>query len=160
MEFDFKGWNAKVDEAQSFRPGTPEFTRRIKDQLERDKRPIDLYGWDKDEEKENKSGCFVSTACIEAMGLDGNCSELSILKRFRDDFVGNAPGGKGDIREYYELAPAIVDSINSKGESQQIYDVIYRKMILPVIYLIENGKPTDAYALCRAFLQNLRQTFG
>jgi len=30
MDFDFRAYNARVDEAQSFRPGTREFAERVK----------------------------------------------------------------------------------------------------------------------------------
>lgn len=30
MEFDFKSYNARVDERQSFQPGTPEFAERVR----------------------------------------------------------------------------------------------------------------------------------
>lgn len=164
MEFDFKSWNARIDEVQAFRPGTPQWNRRIKDEMEKSKmfteRP-ELYKHDKEnkKEKENNSGCFVTTACMQSRGLDDNCEEISILRRFRDNYIGMTPEGQNDILEYYKLAPKIVTSINGKKESKKIYNTIYEKMILSVVNLIKENKLNAARLLCRMYFKNLRETF-
>lgn len=61
-------------------------------------------------EVENNGGCYLTTACLKWQSdkFDDNCEELRILRWFRDNYVD-----QGDINHYYDIAPAIVKSINS-----------------------------------------------
>ena len=61
-----------------------------------------------DQKCEPPEGCFITTACCEALGLDDDCFELRTLRRYRDQVLALRPGGAGDIAAYYELAPLIL----------------------------------------------------
>lgn len=54
--------------------------------------------------------CYLTTACMKHMksDFDDNRNELMTLRWFRDNFVS-----KEDILHYYEVAPIIVEKINS-----------------------------------------------
>ncbi len=69
-----------------------------------------------------------------------HCDELETLRWFRDQFAS-----KKDIIHYYEIAPAIVESINLLSNSSVIYECIYRKVILPCFQAIKNGDSLSAY---------------
>ena len=58
-----------------------------------------------------EGGCFITTACCETLGLDDDCFELAVLRRYRDQVLAKRPGGKADIARYYELAPLILARI-------------------------------------------------
>lgn len=72
--------------------------------------------------------------------FNDNCYELTVLRWFRDNFVSQE-----DINYYYEVAPIIVESINSEEKSDIIYDYIYDNVIDYCILQIEQGNYDKAY---------------
>lgn len=87
-------------------------------------------------------GCYLTTACMRYMqeNFDDNCYELKTLRWFRDSYVS-----KEDIKQYYEKAPAIVEVINKLSNNKDIYDKIYKNVILPCVQAIENKEYDFAY---------------
>lgn len=72
--------------------------------------------------KKKKSGlCYLTTACVEFAGLPDDCHELTMLRHFRDDYLGNRHNGAQLIAEYYAIAPKIVDDIDASSHRGQIY---------------------------------------
>jgi hypothetical protein len=118
------------------------------------------HGWDRKEanknagEKYNKnernsksgggSGCFITTACLEAKGLGDTCPELNALRIFRDEYVRKVPAGEQIIEEYYRIAPYIVANINSRRNSKRIYHSLYRRLVQKSLGLLLLGKKQEA----------------
>ena len=162
MDFDFEGWNARIDKIQSVKPGTFQFTERVRKEMDESRRKVDLPlfdGSDEENKKKDSNACIIATACVSARGLEADCEELNTLRIFRDQYVRLTPSGPGDILDYYEVAPIIVKSIDSEDESRQVYDVLYERMVLPVLGLIDEDRLDDAHFQCGLFLKNLKQTF-
>lgn len=88
-------------------------------------------------------GCFLTSACVEYLGKDDDCEELTILRQFRDTYLKNVTGGEDMIKEYYTIAPRIVEKINSSVLRDKYYDYIYKK-IIKSIDLIKNGENEQA----------------
>lgn len=57
------------------------------------------------------SACFLTTATCEAVGLADDCWELRTLRKFRDSWLADQPGGMDDIQAYYAKAPAIAERL-------------------------------------------------
>lgn len=93
--------------------------------------------------KSSGSGCYLTTACMQHMkeNFDDNCVELMTLRWFRDNFVNN-----DDIKHYYEVAPSIVDKINTLPENQKVYLWIYEKIVAPCVNAIKQGNYEFAYS--------------
>ena len=72
--------------------------------------------------------------------FDDNCYELTVLRWFRDNFVS-----KEDIKHYYEIAPIIVEGINSEEKFSVIYDYIYDNIVDYCVEQIEQGNYEKAY---------------
>ena len=85
--------------------------------------------------------CYLTTACIRHCkdNFNDNCSELNILRYFRDNFVS-----KEDIKHYYAVAPLIVDLLKTKDDDK-IYNYIYKNVILNCVEAIERGDYDFAY---------------
>ena len=51
----------------------------------------------------SSTGCFLTSACVEAMNLPDDCEELMILRKFRDTWLVKQPGGQafGNIIELH-----------------------------------------------------------
>ncbi len=56
----------------------------------------------------NGDSCFLTTACCELVGLDDDCFELTVLRRYRDTVLPRLPGGRG--RDRAVLRPGAVRS--------------------------------------------------
>ena len=110
-----------------------------------------------DGEKQTTDGkCFLVTACMRHYNenFDNNCSELTILRWFRDNYVL-----KDDIAHYYEIAPTIVKTINRDSYSDLIYDYIYDNLVDYCVEQIKNGNYNDAYDRYINIVTSLENTF-
>lgn len=64
--------------------------------------------------------CFLTTACCEYMGLPDDCEELTVLRKFRDEYVP-----KELVEEYYRIGPKIVEKVkDSPSDLYFIYEVV------------------------------------
>lgn len=59
------------------------------------------------------SGCFLTSACVEYLGLPDDCKELTTLRTIRDKVLKATGEGRGLVDEYYRIAPALVEKINA-----------------------------------------------
>jgi hypothetical protein len=89
--------------------------------------------------------CFITTATLHALGEDtGDSSpQLTTLRHYRDTWLlANHPF---DIEEYYRIAPQIVQSINAREDSTQIWRNLWRQYLSPALTLIATGRNEEAY---------------
>ena len=91
----------------------------------------------------NTSSCFLTSACCQYKGLPDDCSELTILRAFRDNYLLKNERGCELVEEYYRIAPDIVDKINSSTDKDTIYEMIYIN-IHTIITMIEKREYNDA----------------
>lgn len=111
-------------------------------------------------EKDSGGGCFLTSACVEAMGLPDDCRELTVLRHFRDTYMRGSEQGQADILEYYMIAPAIVDRIRERGNSRSVFERIYRDLVLPCVELIDAGRNEEAYGKYKDYTLMLKTTYG
>lgn len=104
-------------------------------------------------------GCFITTACCETLGLDDDCFELRILRRYRDDVLAKRPGGKQEISAYYQLAPLILARLPHDTRDQRLFS-IYARYVLPAALAAKLGLNTLAYGLYVRMLDELAGTFS
>ncbi|WP_157755655.1 CFI-box-CTERM domain-containing protein [Neomegalonema perideroedes] len=93
-------------------------------------------------------GCFLTTACVRAVGLADDCWELRQLRRFRDDWLARRPEGPAEIALYYREAPAVAADL-SRAEALKLY----RRVILPCALLIRAGFMEAAHRRYRAMMR-------
>ena len=105
-----------------------------------------------------KKGCYLSTACTEAMQLPDYCYELQTLRKFRDEYVAQTPEGRKMIEEYYDTAPEIVDAINATGNGNEIFKGLYSE-IAEIVRLIEGGKSEEAVLAYRNLTLSLKNKY-
>lgn len=104
--------------------------------------------------------CFLTTACVGALGKPDNCMELQTLRNFRDKVLLNIDEGKELVKEYYNIAPAIVENINNTENSGDVYLGIYNNMITPVINSIGNSDYAEAINIYRNYTLDLKQKYS
>lgn len=98
-----------------------------------------------DDKKENDSGgCYLTTACVNSVGLSNDCLELQVLRRFRDKVLMQDPKGKRAVGEYYRVAPEIVNAVNAQRNSEEIWKSTYRN-IQQAVSLVLSGDFENAF---------------
>jgi len=107
---------------------------------------------------EPPEGCYITTACCEALGLDDDCFELRTLRRYRDQVLALRPGGTSDIAAYYELAPLILARLPCETRAQRLR-AIYARYILPAALAARLGLDRLAYRLHRRMIDELAGQF-
>jgi len=101
-------------------------------------------------------GCFLTTACTAARGLPDDCMELQTLRAFRDGYMKQqASDGMAVIKEYYKTAPAVVAAINARDDAPEIYDWMYRDLVVPSVRYIHGGQTARALDYYAEFTLNL-----
>ena len=69
------------------------------------------------------------------------------------------PNGEAEIREYYEMAPGIVEAINQKSNAQEIWNEVYKDLVEPCVNMIRNNKNKSAYTLYKLYSLKLNQKY-
>lgn len=93
------------------------------------------------------TGCFLTTATCEAVGLADDCWELRTLRKFRDGWLAAQSGGMDDIRAYYAQAPQIAERLRA---DRQALLRLYWTRIVPSALAAQVG----ANRLARAIYTN------
>lgn len=109
--------------------------------------------------EEDSSGCFLTSACVEAKGLADDCHELTVLRRFREGYLRSLPEGRSEIAEYYFVAPQIVAAIKKREDALSVFDSIYEKLVLPCVEMIEAGDNAGAHNLYRTTVKRLQHKY-
>ena len=81
---------------------------------------------------ESSSGglCFITTATCVALNKEDDCEELLAFKHYRDTVLIYESDGSELIREYYRIAPRIVEAIESEEDSKQLYQKLWDDYIV------------------------------
>ena len=69
--------------------------------------------------------CYITTACVNAMGLPDDCEELTLLRRFRDSYLLQKKNGDQLIDLYYRYSPQIVTAIRRRDDEEEILKRLY-----------------------------------
>ena len=105
--------------------------------------------------EESSGGCFLTSACTAARGLPDDCHELTVLRNFRDNWLKQQPDGVMLIAHYYDVAPKIVEAIDKLENRLEIWDGVYREMVVPCVEMIEGGRYPEALELYRGMTEEL-----
>ena len=63
------------------------------------------------------------------------------------------------VAHYYEVAPKIVEAIDKLENRLEIWDGVYREMVVPCVEMIENGQNEDALVLYRRMTEELERRY-
>ncbi len=105
------------------------------------------------------SGCFLTSACVEARGLSDDCYELTTLRGFRDGYMRSLPNGAAEICEYYHIAPVIVEKIKRLPNSVDVFEKLYCELVKPCVDLIASGKNEEAHVVYRDYTKMLENLY-
>ena len=108
--------------------------------------------------KSNDS-CFITTAVCDSFGKADDCYELTAFRNFRDKWLALQADGKNLIAEYYEVAPKIVEKINSLANSAEIYKNIWRDYLSKCLKSIEVGDNLNCKKIYVEMVNTLKEKF-
>ncbi len=107
----------------------------------------------------NSSRCFITTAVCKYFDKPDDCYELTLLRRFRDEWLFYTSDGIELIKEYYDIAPNIVSKIEESNMEDIIYHKLWDEYINPCISLIENNEFEKCKKLYISMVNYLKDTF-
>jgi hypothetical protein len=82
-----------------------------------------------------------------------------VLRSFRDGYLRSQPEGEAEIAEYYAVAPRIVEAIRSNANAVEVFDAIYRELVLPCTTLIDHSDYEKSHELYRSHVQKLKELY-
>ncbi|ROR27111.1 DNA-directed RNA polymerase subunit M/transcription elongation factor TFIIS [Mobilisporobacter senegalensis] len=106
-----------------------------------------------------KGFCYITTAVCETLGKSEDCYELMMFRNFRDDFLLSQEDGEELIREYYRMAPMIVNSINDRKDRNQIYNEIWHNYLKGCLTAIESGDNAKCKTEYSKMVINLKKQY-
>ncbi|MBS1773626.1 MAG: hypothetical protein JST82_12270 [Bacteroidetes bacterium] len=103
------------------------------------------------------SRCIVTTATMRNLhDKDDDCDELQTFRKYRDTYLLHQPDGGDLISEYYNIAPAIVDSINSKPNAKEIYAEFWKNVLEPCLQMMKSGKNEEVREFYKKSIEELK----
>lgn len=110
----------------------------------------------KKQKKKEDLMCFLTTACVHQYGLADNCYELETLRRYRDTYLLADESGKEMVKEYYAVAPKIVQQISKHPKKENYYAYIYQ-CVQGSCRAIEDKQPKKARAIYQRMVMYLKK---
>jgi hypothetical protein len=110
-------------------------------------------------DKQCGSDCFITTACCELLALEDDCFELRTLRRFRDDYLLQAPGGRDQVASYYDVAPQILFAMQSTAEIHTL-ESVYFLSILPCAIFAHFGLNSLARKIYTRMMSELEAKYS
>jgi len=107
--------------------------------------------------KSDSGGCFITTATCLALGKGDKCEELETFRHFRDTYVNQHHFEL--IKKYYEIAPLIVDSINTLENADELYRQVWIENLLPILKKIKNKNQNEAMVGYEQMVDELEKTY-
>lgn len=83
-------------------------------------------------------GCFITEATMAGLGVqDDEAEPLQVLRFFRDKVLAGTPQGQAMIQEYEDIAPLVVEAIQSRPDAMEIFKKLYTDFIAPAVEAIK-----------------------
>lgn len=105
----------------------------------------------------NKGACFITSAICHMWGKPDDCEELTILRKYRDEFMLTNDVGVDLVEQYYDIAPGIVEAIDKSGDSIRCYIILRDKYLLPAIEAVKEGRNDEALLIYTAMVQEAKE---
>ncbi len=106
-----------------------------------------------------KGFCYITTAVCESQNKEDDCYELSMFRRFRDDYMLKQEDGQSMIDEYYQVAPKIVERIDQSADRDEIYKNIWNQYLKDCLVAIEEGNDVHCMKMYCQMVNDLQRTY-
>lgn len=100
---------------------------------------------DYSKDKQSSSGpCFITTIVCDTLGLDDNNIYLTLLRKFRKNYLQKKPDGIKVLEEYDTIGPVIAHFISHDEGKEKVAREVFMQSIIPVVNDICEGKNMEA----------------
>jgi hypothetical protein len=82
--------------------------------------------------------CYLTTACCEYYGFADDCEYLTVLRRFRDQWLLQQPNGQALVQIYYDKSPKLLAVIHRRHDEEEIFKLILNGIIMAVEMIQQN----------------------
>lgn len=106
------------------------------------------------------SFCFITTAVCRALHKGDTCEELMAMRRFRDDVQAKDSLLQEMIREYYRVAPEIIERIQASGKADAVYQELWTDDLCPILWNLQQRAYRQAALGYIAMVERLSQQYG
>ena len=103
--------------------------------------------------------CFVTTAVCQGLKKPQDCRELTLMKRYRDEYLLHIEEGDTLIREYYDIAPTIVKRIAREASPGEKYLYLWDTYISKCVSFVENNENEKCRNLYEAMIEELKEEY-
>ena len=93
---------------------------------------------------ESSSGCFITTATCSFLHKPDDCDELETMRAFRDRYLKTSEDGDCLVKEYYRIAPVIIQRIDAHENREAVYNRLYTHYLIPSLNAIRIGDAKNA----------------
>lgn len=100
----------------------------------------------------SKGGCFITTACVDVMGMKDDCWVLETARNFRDTYMVAEPERAFELAEYYQTAPSLLEKINLNENRNKILKSVFWRFIIPFCSLVKQNKLEDARGMYKEMM--------
>ena len=108
----------------------------------------------------SRSSCIITSAACAALHKPDDCEELNTLRAYRDEMKCDNPIIAELIKEYYRVAPLLVQKINSEADAEKIYADLWKNSIAKTYELIRAGENAQATAIYIEMVQSLCKCYN
>lgn len=137
-------WEARQAEYQRERERKQREYEERKRERERKKQEWEQRKANRSNKKKGGGGCYITTAICQTLGKPDDCEELRVIRSFRDNWLIFQESGIEIIEQYYETAPKIVLSIDSREDAAIIYREIWADHLSLFFSQIQHGEKKTA----------------
>lgn len=148
-------------------PAVSNAKKRVKSKIQtREKNKREEYDEDEDYSEyssssiESSSWCFITTAASCALNKERDCDELNFLRRFRDEHIKSSGEGQALVKEYYNIAPKLIEKIDLEEDAKSIYADLWTEYIVPSVTKIKAGDWQSAQDIYIAMVVDLSKKYG
>lgn len=103
--------------------------------------------------------CYVTTAVCGSLGKPDDCYELTLMREYRDQYLLKEAGREDLVKEYYDVAPTIVNRIDKMDNAKEVYANIWDTYLTPCIQLIEADEKIQCQCIYSDMVTELRKKY-
>jgi len=100
------------------------------------------------------SCCYVTTACLKALGKSLDSPEFTAMKVLTKEHILKSRAGKRDYITYRKIGPKIVQAVESRPDRMQIWDNVYASL-QETARFVYSGKNEDGYRTYKGLVHRL-----
>lgn len=103
--------------------------------------------------------CFVTTAVCCGLHKPQDCREITLMKRYRDEYLFQQDDGQELIREYYNIAPTIVKRIAREAAPEEKYLYLWNHYISKCVAYVEQQENERCRQLYEMMMSELKEEY-